>query len=169
MNAWGWTFLISNLVYWGVFVRLGRKGPRKTLPIIVGVVHMFLATVVSVAPLRSFFDPKYLGFGLGLLRFEGRDATLPATIILIWALASAWFVVARARGRGMFSVAAFDLLFAMNSVAATLARPSDHSIQFGDALTISGVWAVVIMLVLFAGAPLVSSAWALRRVEVRLV
>jgi len=118
-----------------------------------------------VAPFRSALDRTYLGFGLGLLRFEGSDAALPATIILAWALASAWFVVARARGRGMFWVAAFDLLIALNSAAGTLIGQSDNSIQFGDALTINGVWAVVIMLALFAGAPLASSGWALRRVR----
>lgn len=165
MNAWGWTFLISNLVYWGIFVKLAAVGPRKRLPIVLGIVHMLLATLVSVAPIRSFVDADYAGFGLGLIRFEGHAATLPATLILGWALASAWYVVARARGRGMLWVATFDLLFALNSAAATLIHQSDHRIQFGDALTIDGLWAVAIMLGLFAGAPLVSSVWALRRVQ----
>jgi hypothetical protein len=164
MNAWGWVFVISAAAYWSVFIVLARSGPRKALPIGIGVLHMLIAMLLAVAPMRSFFDPDYLGLSLGVLRFEGRAATLPAAVILVWALASAWLTVAWGRGRPMLWVAAFDLLFAMNQTAAIL-RNSDTSIQFGNALTITGVSAVLIMLMLFALGPLVSSGWALRRVQ----
>jgi hypothetical protein len=162
MNAWGWTFLLSNLVYWAMFLKVARAGSRRPLPIVVGVIHMLFAALVSVAPVRSLFDPDYIGFGLGLLRFDGRAAALPALVILGGALASAWIVVSRVPGRGLLLVAAFDLMFALNSAAATLSPGSDHRIQFGDGLTIDGLWAVSIMLCLFAAAPLLSSAWAWR-------
>ena len=163
MNAWGWTFLLSNLLYWAIFLKIARNGSRLPLPIAVGVIHMLFAALVSVAPARSLLDPHYLGFGLGLLRFEGRAATLPASVILACALAAAWIVVSQAPRRGLLLVAAFDLLFALNSAVATLSPGRDHRIQFGDALTIDGLWAVATMLFLFAGAPLMSSGWAWRR------
>jgi hypothetical protein len=163
MNAWGWVFVVSAVVYWSVFIVLAKSGPRQPLPIAIGVMHMLIAMLLAVAPIRSFFDPQYLGLSLGLLRFEGRAATVPATLILAWALASAWVTVARGRGPHMLWVAAFDLLFAANQTAA-IAVKSDTSIQFGHALTITGAASVAIMLALFALGPLVSSGWALRRV-----
>jgi hypothetical protein len=122
---------------------------------------MLLATVVSVAPIRSFFDPEYLGFALGLLRFEGRGATLPAAVVLICALASALLIVSRSSGRGLLLVALFDLFFAVNSAAGTIMR-GDYRIQFGNALTIDGIVGASVMLLLFAGAPLLSAGWAWR-------
>ena len=165
MNIWGWTFAVSVVVYWGVFVVLARRGSATRTHVVVGVIHMLIATPFVVAPIRSFFDPDYLGFGFGLLRFEGQAATLPSLVILTWALASAWLIVGRGRGRGMWCVAAFDLFVALNSAATTLLTRSDNHIQFGNALTIGGIWAALIMLALFTVAPLMSSAWALRRVQ----
>lgn len=165
MNVWGWIFSLSAIVYWGVFVVLARRGSPTKIHLAVGVIHMLIATPFTVAPIRSFFDPDYLGFAFGLLRFEGRAATLPSLAILTWALASAWLIVSRGRGRGMWCVAAFDLFVALNSAATTLMARSDNQIQFGNALTIGGIWAVLIMLALFTVAPLVSSVWALRRVQ----
>jgi hypothetical protein len=53
--------------------------------LIVGVFHMLFAATLSFAPFRSWFDPSYLGLGLGFLRFEGRKATLPCAVMLAWA------------------------------------------------------------------------------------
>jgi hypothetical protein len=162
MSIWGWVFAISATVYWSVFLRLTRSGPRRPLPLVIGVLHMLIAMLLAVAPFRSLFDPHYLGLSLGVLRFEGRAATLPATVILAWALASAWVTVARGHGRAMLWVAAFDLLFAANQTAA-LFRNSDTSIQFGNALTITGASALLMMFGLFALGPFISSGWAMRR------
>ena len=162
MNAWGWIFLASSVVYWAIFLKVAWSGSGRPVPILVGVVHMLFAMGLSVAPARSFFDPHYHGFGLGLLRFEGQAATLPASIILGWALASAWIAVSRAPGRWLLVVAVFDLLFALNSAGAMLTPGSDHRIQLGDALTIGGLWGATIMLLLLAAAPLLSSGWAWR-------
>jgi hypothetical protein len=161
MNVWGWTFVISNALYWALFLRQVRRGPRRPLPIVIGVVHMLFATVVSVAPVRSFFESHYAGFAIGLLRFEGRTATVPSLVILVCSLACAYFVVSRSVGRGLLLVAVFDFLFAVNTAAGILAS-NDHRIQFGNALTIDGLVAIAIMLIFFAGAPLLSSGWAWR-------
>ena len=165
MNIWGWVFAVSTVVYWSVFVVLARRGSAARTHVVIGVIHMLIATPFVVAPIRSFFDPNYLGFGFGLLRFEGRAATLPSLAILTWAVASAWLIVGRGKGRSMWCVAAFDLFVALNSAATTLLARSDNRIQFGDALTVGGLWAALIMLALLTVAPLLSSAWALRRVQ----
>ena len=165
MNIWGLVFVVSVVVYWGVFVVLSRRGSPAKTHLLLGIVHMLIATIFVVAPFRSFFDANYLGFGFGLLRFEGRAATLPSLLVLAWALASAWLIVGRGIGRAMWWVAGFDLFVALNSAAGTLLVHSDNQIQFGNALTIGGIWAVLIMLAFLTVAPLVSSAWAIRRVS----
>jgi hypothetical protein len=148
-----------------VFSSCSRGAHLQQKHVVGGVIHMLIATPFVVAPVRSFFDPNYLGFGFGLLRFDGQAATLPSLVILTWAVASAWLIVAQGRGRSMWCVAAFDLFVALNSAATTLVARSDNQIQFGNALTIGGIWAALIMLALFTFAPLVSSAWAMRRVQ----
>jgi hypothetical protein len=58
-------------------------------------------------------------------------------------------------------VALFDGLFAVNAAAGTIMR-GDYRIQFGNALTIDGLVGLSIMLMLFAGARLLSAWWAWR-------
>jgi hypothetical protein len=162
MNLWGWTFLVTNLMCWAVFVRRVQRGPHQRYAVGIGVLHMLLATLVSVAPARSFFDPQYHGFALGLLRFEGRAATIPSILVLASALACASVVVSRPSRRGFWFVAIFDVLLAFTVAAGTIAH-GDYRIQFGDALTLDGILGLAVMLLLFAGAPLFSAGWVWRQ------
>ena len=34
VNAWGWTFLLSNLLYWAIFLTIARTGSRRPLAIV---------------------------------------------------------------------------------------------------------------------------------------
>ncbi len=163
MTPWLWIALVSNLIYWSLFALLVVRHRPGAARAAVGVLHLLLAGVGSVAPIRSFIDPAYPGLGLGLLRFEGRDATLPATVLLVWALACAYLAAVKGTGRAMWWVAAFDLLMAANLAAGILAPGGSSDIQFGEHLTISGPTAIAIMLVLFVAGPLASGVWAGRR------
>ena len=127
------------------------------------MLHLLLAAFFSVAPIRSLIDPDYPGLAFGMLRFEGAVGSLPATIVLVWALACAYLAVARGSGRAMAWVAAFDLLMAANLAAGILAPGGSSDIQFGEHLTISGPTAIAIMLLLFVTFPLASGVWAGRR------
>lgn len=119
---WLWILAISNLVYWTIFILLAvRHRPQRSV-LTVGVLHMLFATPLVVAPIRALLDPGYIGYSLGLLRFEGRTAVLPAAIILAWALATAWSVISK-RGRvpllsvllgDLFWVANYGIAFAMD-------------------------------------------------------
>ena len=167
MTVWLWIALISNLVYWKIFVTLVRRHRPGKAALAVGLVHMLFAAPLVVAPIRSLIDPGYIGYSLGLIRFEGQTAVLPAALFLGWALSSAWSAVAGKRGWWLKSLAIGDLLFAAN-LGATFARNywrgelGGKVIQFGEHLTLSGpLWAGVLVL-LFVVPFAYSARWALR-------
>ena len=163
MTPWLKIALVTNLVYWAVFVSLAVRRKPGAAAIVLGVMHMLLAGVVSVAPIRSFVDPAYPGFRVGVLHFEHRAATLPSALMLVWALASAFLLASRARGGKLWVVVGFDLLFALNQLLDILRSGTGGNIQFGEHLTISGLQAALIMAVLFVGGPALSAWWSGRR------
>jgi hypothetical protein len=163
MTPWIAIALGTNLVYWIVFVYLVARHRPGAGAAALGVMHMLLAAAFSVAPFRSFLDPAYPGFRLGLLHFEHRAATLPTALLLVWALASAFMLAGGARGPRLWIVAAGDALFAVNQVFDLARSGSGSDIQFGEHLTITGFQALLIMAVLFVGGPALGAWWSGRR------
>jgi hypothetical protein len=168
MSTWLWVFLISNIVYWSIFFYLLTRRRWDTPALTFGVLHMLFASLIAAAPIRSFFDPNYIGYQLGLIRFEGRWAVLPATLFLAWALTSAWIAVAHGRGRWMKLVAVGDLLFALNlggDFMLDLVRGdlAGSKIQGGEFFTLKGTVAALIPLLLFALPFVASAVWAILR------
>jgi hypothetical protein len=108
--------------------------------------YLFAATL-SFAPFRSWFDPNYLGLGLGFLRFEGQAATLPCALMLAWALAAALLAVAKGGGRWMILVLAGDAFWALNFAGSLLLESAEKSkVQLGETATFTGAWALLILL-----------------------
>jgi hypothetical protein len=163
MTPWIALALGTNLVYWAVFVYLAVRHRPGASAVALGMMHMLLAAAFSVAPFRSFVDPAYPGFGLGILHFEGRTATLPTALLLLWALGSAMILASGARGRALWVVAIGDTLFALNQLLSLFQPGNRNDIQFGEHLTISGLQALLIMAVLFVGGPAFSAWWSGRR------
>lgn len=163
MTPWLWMALVTNLVYGAVFVYLVRRHRPGKTAVTLGAMHMLLAGVLSVAPIRSFIDPDYPGFGVGLLHFEKRAATLPASLLFLWALGSALILASGSRGRKLWVVAAGDTLFALNMLGDLARSGGGGNIQFGEHFTISGAVALAIMGVLFVGGPALSAWWSGRR------
>ena len=95
MTPWFWIALISNTIYWSLFGLLLKRGRWTTTGLVVGVVHLLIAAIFSVAPFRSALDPAYPGFRFGLLHFEGTATVLPAAVLLVWALSCAFLAVSR--------------------------------------------------------------------------
>jgi hypothetical protein len=158
MAPWIPIFAATNAVYWAIFVYLAVRHRASFVATFLGIVHMLLAALLSVPPFRSFLDPAYPGFAMGLLHLHGRSATLPTALLLSWALVSAWLLVSRTAGKALWIVAFGDLLFALNQVAVLSPSSGDNDIQFGEYLTIRGFQAVVIMAVLLVCGPAIS-AW----------
>ena len=163
MTPWIAIALVTNLLYWAVFVTLAVRRRPGAAAVTLGVMHMLLAAAFSVAPFRSFVDPDYPGFRLGMLHFEHRAATLPTALLLAWALSAALILVSRGRGWKLWVVAAGDTLFAVNQTLDLFQSGSGNAIQFGEHLTISGFQALLIMAVLFVGGPAFSAWWSGRR------
>ena len=167
MTPWLWIALVSNLIYWTVFVILAKRRRTGAAGIVVGVVHLLLAGVFSVAPIRSAIDPSYPGLAFGILRFEGRSAVIPAATVLIWALSCAYLAVAKGSGPAMWWVATFDLLMAANLAAGIFSAGGDNAIQFGEHFTVPANAGLVLMLLLFVLGPVASGIWSARRAQRR--
>jgi len=168
MSIWLWVVLVSNVVYWSIFFYLLTRRRWDVSALVFGILHMLFASLIAAAPIRSLFDSDYMGYQLGLVRFEGRWATLPATIFLAWALSSAWIAVARGRGRWMKLIAVGDILFALNLGGGFLldfirGDLAESKIQGGEFFTLQGTMAALIPLLLFALPFAASAVWAVRR------
>lgn len=167
MNIWTTIFLVTNAIYWAVFFYLLSRHRWNAAALVVGLFHMLLASVLSVAPFRSLLDPDYR-WQLGLVGFEGRVAVIPAFLTLAWTLAAAWITVAKRNGSWMWLVAVGDVLFALNLGAAIVlfswrGNPAYQKIQFGERVVLSGTIASLILLLCFALPPIGSAIWAARR------
>lgn len=168
MTVWLWVVLVSNLIYWSVFFYLLTRRRWDAPALAVGVLHMLFASLLVAAPIRSVFDPNYGGYQIGFLRFEGAWAALPATVILGWALSSAWLAVSRGRGSWMKSIAVGDFLFALNlgvGFLLDLVRGdlAETKIQGGEYFTLQGTAVALILFLLFALPFVASGIWAVRR------
>jgi hypothetical protein len=168
MNIWLWVVLVSNVVYWSIFFYLLTRRRWDVSALVFGILHMLFASLIVAAPIRSLFDTNYVGYQLGLIRFEGRWAVLPATLFLAWALSSAWIAVAHGRGRWMKLIAVGDILFALNLGGGFLldfvrGDLAESKIQGGEFFTLQGTVAALIPLLLFALPFAASAVWAARR------
>ena len=70
MTLWRWIALVSSMVYWSVFFYLISFRRWNVAAFAVGMLHMLLAMLGSVAPIRSLIDPNNGGWQIGLIRFE---------------------------------------------------------------------------------------------------
>ncbi len=165
MAIWFWLALASNIVVWSIFFALLVRGRWSWAGLTIGVLHMFFAIVVSVAPFRSFLDPGYPGLGLGFLRFETTAATLPATLIFCWAVAAAWAAVGKGRGRWLLLLIVGDLFMAVNFGGSTLleGRADNWRIEFGPGKAITGLAGAFTLLLFFTMPFLASAIWAATR------
>lgn len=171
MTIWLWIALVSNVVYWGIFFFLVSRRRWTKASLAVGVLHMIFASLLVVAPVRSLIDPNYIGYSIGFIRFEGRVTSLPSALILAWALSAAWVAVSNGGGRWLKMIAIGDLIFALNLGAAiawdwSQGRLDGPMIQFGEHLTLSGLWAALLLLTVFAVPFVASALWAMRRASV---
>jgi hypothetical protein len=164
MAIWFWLALALNVVVWSIFFYLLSRHPRNLAALIVGIFHMLFSVVLSVAPFRSFLDPNYGSLGLGFLRFDGMAATLPATLIYGWAVASAWLAVSKGSGRWMTLILVGDIFFALNFGGSTLLEGSSDNwrIDFGGR-SITGLAGAFILLVFFTFPFVASAIWAAGR------
>jgi hypothetical protein len=167
MAIWTQIFLISNAIYWAIFFYLLSRRRWDRAAFTVGLFHMLLASVLSVAPFRSLLDPAYR-WQLGFVGCGGRVAAIPAFLTLGWTLAAAWLAVAKGAGGSMWVIAVGDLFFALNLAAAILLFPlrgnlAYQKVQLGEKFIVTGWMASLILLLGFVAPPIASCIWAARR------
>jgi hypothetical protein len=167
MKIWTSIFLVTNAVYWAVFFYLLSRRRWNAAALAVGLFHMLLASVLSVAPFRSLLDSDYR-WQLGFVGFDGQVAVIPAFLTLAWTLAGAWITVAKGKGGWMWLIAVGDVLFALNLGAAIVLFPlrgnlAYQKIQFGESFILSGMKASLVLLICFVAPPMLCGIWAASR------
>ena len=137
----------------------------------VSLAHLLVAGLHSAAPVRGYLDPGYVGYGFGLLTAgSGLAVTITAGAVWLVAVLGAFLSLARAKAAMAF-VALSSLAFAV-IIGAPLARdmlttPDDSKLQLGQYLTIPGMAAISLLLVLLVLPFLIGFVWAGRRVIAR--
>ena len=167
MAVWLWMAVVTIIASWSVFLYALTRRHWNFVSLIAGVFHMLFAATLSFAPFRSWFDPSYLGLGLGFLRFEGRSATLPCALMLAWALAAALVVVTKGSGRWMILVLAGDAFWALNFGGSLLLGGDalKSKVQLGDTATFVGAWALLILFSFYVLPFVLSAIWCARRLR----
>jgi hypothetical protein len=167
MAIWFKIAIPLYLLYWVVFFYLLSRRRPNVAALAVGIFHMLLAGLFSVAPIRSVLDPDYMGLGVGLINFKGWAVPLPAALLLGWCLLAAWLAVGKGSGRSMIMIAVGDILLALSIGGGILLDSSEWTIQFGEHLTIEGYAGAVIMILLFTLPLILSAIWAVRHARFR--
>lgn len=153
------------LLVWLVVAFRARAGAPAAF---IGFVHLLVAGLHSAAPIRGYLDPAYEGYGFGLLRAApGLEVTIMAGAVWIAALLGAFLALSKARPAMAF-VALTSAAFAA-IIGAPLARDVVNNagaskVQLGEYLTIPGVAALTLLLVVLVVPFVIGFFWAAGRV-----
>ena len=125
------------------------------------------ACLNAAAPVRGFVDPDYIGYRFGLVASEkGIGVTLLAGGLFLICATSALLAASRDRGRALWLVAAtcagMFVIIGIPTLQQSVQDPAANSIQFGEYLTIPGILATLISLLLLTLPYAVGAGWALR-------
>ena len=166
MPGWSSMATVTIIASWLAFLYALTRRRWNFVSLLVGVFHMLFAATLSFAPFRSWFDPSYLGLSLGFLRFNGRGATLPCALMLAWALVAAWVAVTKGNGPWLMLVLVGDAFWALNFGGSFLAEnPMKSKIQLGDEATVTGTWALLILLTFYVLPFVLSTIWCARHLR----
>jgi hypothetical protein len=119
----------------------------------------------SAAPVRGLVDPGYVGFQFGLVGSgKGVGVTLVAGAIFLATAASAMIAASRSAGPKLWLVAAtcaaMFVIIGVPTLQQAFTDPSASSIQFGEYLTIPGIMATMVAVLLLTLPFAVGAVWA---------
>jgi hypothetical protein len=165
---WAWVALgvsAGLLLVWTLVARRAKAGAPAAF---VGLAHLIVAGLHSAAPVRGYFDPQYVGYGFGLLSADkGLAVTLVAGAVWLVAVLGAFLSLARARVAMAFvalSSLAFAVIVGAPLVRDLLITPDASKLQLGEYLTIPGLAAISLLLVILVLPFVIGFVWAGRRV-----
>ncbi len=164
---WAWFALVVSavlLIAWIVRAVLAKAGAPA---LFVGFAHLLVAGLNSAAPVRAILDLDYAGYEFGLL---AADQGLAVTVIAgpLWLVAVLGAFLALGKGRlamafVTLSSAAFAAIIGIPLVQGMINDPATNRIQLGEYLTIPGLAATALMLVLLVAPFVLGLFWAGRR------
>lgn len=164
---WAWFALGVSavlLIAWIARAVMAKAGPPA---LFVGFAHLLVAGLNSAAPVRGYVDPEYVGYGFGLLAADaGLAVTATAGAVWVVAALGAFLALGRARLAMTFvtlSSAVFAAILGIPLVQGMIDDPASNRIQFGEYLTVPGLAATGLMLVLLVAPFVLGVFWAGRR------
>lgn len=169
---WALFALSISTVLTAIWVVVLIKSRRSLMSIYVSFAFLLLASMNSVAPIRGYADPNYVGYAFGLLHAtKGLPVTLMAGGVFLVSAVSAFLAVRNQRGPGMWIVAVACCAFVVNQgwswLEGVLHDPAGNAIQFGEYLTIPGLAATALLGVLLVLPFVLGAPWAARRALAR--
>jgi hypothetical protein len=172
MNWLLFAFALGGLYLIVFGILLHRRG-WSAAAFLAGIFHLMFATINSAAPFRALLDGMYMGWGLGLLRFNGRSAVVPSAIVLVWALMSVWVCGWRPQGRWPRVMLWGDVFWAVNFLALmgmmfASGQLGSAKFQLGEYFEISGPWVALVLFLLLPMNFGLSALWAWRYSQRRL-
>jgi hypothetical protein len=161
--AMGVGTLITAFIVIATVRRPGAKaGIALAIPLLI------VATMNAAAPVRGAIDPGYMGYVFGLLRARmGFTVTLVAGSLLLLCAISAYLSATRRYGPPLLVVcatcAALTIILGVPLVQGMITDPSANRIEFGEYLTIPGLLATAILLIVLVLPFAAGAIWAGRR------
>ncbi len=168
---WLWVFAASFTVCASIFGYYVSRRQWNAAALLVGIANMLVACLHTVAPFRGVLDPNYNGYNMGLIHVgAGIMVTLVTGTILMMTVWSACLAVQNKPGKQMRWVALTDgflvLNFVLSAVYNTVTNPGGSSrIKLGEYLTIPGLLADLIFVLVLIVPLALSTLWAFRRVK----
>ena len=164
---WGLFALAISAVLVAAWIYLLTKRQWSWPGLIASVGCLLVAAFNSAAPFRGLIDPNYIGYGFGLLHAEkGIAVSFLAGPLLLFGALSALLAVSKRTGSALWLVAAFCamllIILGIPAVQGMLTDPDANAIQFGEYLTIPGLLATAIYLLLLVVPFIVGLFWASR-------
>jgi hypothetical protein len=167
---WAVFALTLGLIYLVVFFFIMKRRGWSLAALLVGLLHIVFAAGNSAAPVRSLFDDMYMGWQIGLLRFEGHAAVLPTTAVLLWSLMCAWLCADRSKKSWMRLIVWGDAFWLTNIcgamlLAITAGQFGKAKIQAGEYFEISGLAVAFLLLLGTISMFGLSVLWAYRQTK----
>lgn len=157
---------------WICFIVAAKDRNWTWFALFVGVAHMIIAMLNSVAPFRGALDPNYVGYRFLVLEADpGLGVTAVAGPLFLASFGCALIAVRNRRGRGMRVLEVWSAILAVTLgvplFVGLLTEPTSFSINLGEYASIPWFIAFPLLIGLVAMPFALAVPWAHRRAQER--
>ena len=161
---WAYEALAVSAILLVVWLAVAFKARAGAPAAFVGFVHLLVAGLHSAAPIRGYVDPDYVGYSFGLLAADkGLAMIVTAGAVWLVAMLGAFLALSKAQLAMAFvtlSSAAFAVIVGAPLAQGLLTDPMAGKVQMGEYLTIPGLAATGLMLVVLVLPFVIGVIWA---------